>query len=54
MSRSTPDDKYLLVECLQEHYSGYTAVVGQLTGDAPALMKADVGFCMSDGTEVAK
>ena len=54
MARSTPEDKFLLVGDLIE--AGSTvAVTGDGTNDAPALMKADVGFAMGlVGTEVAK
>ena len=45
LARSRPEDKYILLSCLQYEYDGYTVMTGDGTNDAPALMKADVGFC---------
>ena len=54
LARARPEDKYALVVGLKER--GYTvAVTGDGSNDAPALMKADVGFAMGDsGTQIAK
>lgn len=53
LARSTPEDKYLLVTGLRNEGS-VVAVTGDGTNDAPALKRADVGFSMGSGTEVAK
>jgi P-type Ca2+ transporter type 2B len=54
LSRSRPEDKYVLVAGLKE-MGDVVAVTGDGTNDAPALKKADVGFVMGIiGTEIAK
>lgn len=54
LARSSPEDKKLLVETLQE-LGEIVGVTGDGTNDGPALKTADVGFSMGiAGTEVAK
>ena len=53
VARSLPSDKSRLVKIAQK--MGYvTGMTGDGINDAPALKKADVGFSMGSGTEVAK
>jgi P-type Ca2+ transporter type 2B len=53
LARSSPEDKYLLVTGLKDE-GAVVAVTGDGTNDAPALHRADVGFAMGSGTDIAK
>ena len=52
LARSRPNDKYIMVSGLRQ-LGDIVAVTGDGTNDAPALKKADVGFAMKTGTNVA-
>ena len=47
-----PEDKAKIIEHQKEKH-GVTAMVGDGVNDAPALVNADVGIAMGDGTDVA-
>ena len=53
VSRALPTDKSRLVRVAQELNLG-VGMTGDGVNDSPALKKADVGFAMGSGTEVAK
>ena len=53
VARSLPEDKKRLV-VLSEELGLVTGMTGDGVNDAPALKRADVGFAMGSGTEVAK
>ena len=52
LARSRPNDKYVIVAGLKQ-LGDIVAVTGDGTNDGPALRKADVGFAMKTGTQVA-
>lgn len=53
VARALPTDKSRLVDAAQ-HRGMVAAMTGDGINDAPALRRADVGFAMGSGTEVAK
>lgn len=52
LARSRPNDKYIMVFGLKQ-LGDIVSVTGDGTNDAPALKKANVGFAMRTGTQVA-
>ena len=53
LARSSPQDKYVLVDMLKE-CGEVVGVTGDGSNDAPALKLANVGFAMKTGTDIAK
>lgn len=47
-----PENKAAIIEAQQATY-GPTAMLGDGVNDAPALVLADIGFAMGDGTDIA-
>lgn len=47
-----PEQKSTIITELQQQY-GKTVMIGDGINDAPALVQADIGFAMGDGTDVA-
>lgn len=53
ISRATPEDKLRMVKLAQE-MGEVAGMTGDGVNDSPALKRADVGFAMGAGTEIAK
>lgn len=53
IARCTAEDRFLLVSGIKNK-SGMVGMSGDSIADADALKKADVGFCMGSGCDVAK
>ena len=47
-----PENKAQIIQRLQSEY-GQTVMVGDGINDAPALVQADIGFAMGEGSDVA-
>lgn len=47
-----PENKSAIIDTLEQTY-GMTAMVGDGVNDAPALVNADIGIAMGDGTDIA-
>ena len=53
IARATPEDRFIIV-CGIKQKGGLVGMAGSSIADAEALKKADVGFCMGSGCDVAK
>jgi magnesium-transporting ATPase (P-type) len=53
IARCTSEDKFVLVAGIKQK-GGLVGMTGDSISDADALKKADVGFCMGSGCDVAK
>jgi Ca2+-transporting ATPase len=53
IARCNSEDKFIFV-CGIKQKGGLVGMTGDSITDAEALQKADVGFCMGDGSDVAK
>ena len=53
IARCTSEDKFIFV-CGIKQKGGLVGMTGDSISDAEALIKADVGFCMGSGCDVAK
>lgn len=53
IARCTSEDKYIFVSGIKQK-GGLVGMTGYSINDAEALQKADVGFCMGSGCDVAK
>ena len=51
MSEVLPSDKMTVIEEIKEHK--FVGMVGDGINDAPALVKADIGIAMGNGTDIA-
>ncbi len=49
-----PEDKFHVIEILQDHGNHVVGMTGDGVNDAPALHKADVGIAVSNATDVAR
>ena len=53
IARCTPEEKLIMI-CGIQNKGGLVGMTGDSISDAEALKKANVGFCMKDGVDVAK
>jgi len=53
IARATAEDRFIMVTGIKQK-RGLVGMTGDSIADAEALRKADVGFCMGTGCDVAK